>query len=466
MKQLVVFISFLLTTFSASAQDITGQWNGLLDVQGAKLRLVFNITLGENGYQSTMDSPDQGVKGIPASSTTFEENTITISVEDIGLTYTGELASETSIIGTFKQGNVELPMDLSKESIEITETCRPQEPIEPYPYYSEEVTFSNKKAKVELAGTLTLPDSTGKHPVVILISGSGPQNRDSELMGHKPFLVISDFLTRNGIGVLRYDDRGTAQSTGDFSTATSYDFSTDVRAAIKYLKKRKDIDKKQIGLIGHSEGGLIAPMVASRCKKVDFIVLLAGTGLSGDQISLLQRRLIGQASRVDEDELEQTITIYRGAYDIIRNSKNDEELKSDLSKFLTQSLNKMPEDEKPADLSDQEFVEMLVETFTSPWIQYFLTYDPSTSLEKVKCPVLALNGSNDLQVPPKENLEAIKKALEKGGNTDFIVKELPNLNHLFQECDSGAPFEYSIIEQTFSPIALNEILQWIKNQVD
>ena len=462
MKQITILVILALFALQSYAQDITGQWNGALETQGSKLRIVFDITIGKNGYLATMDSPDQGVNGIPVSSAKFENNTLTISIKSIGLTYTGQLESENLIIGIFKQGNIEFPLDLSRKAVERKEIYRPQEPEEPFPYYSEEVIFSNKKARAELAGTLTLPDSTGIHPVVVLISGSGPQNRNSELMGHKPFLVLSDFLTRNGIGVLRYDDRGTAQSTGDFSASTSYDFSTDVLSAIKYLNKRKDIDKKQIGLIGHSEGGIIAPMVASRCKKVDFIVLLAGTGLSGDQISLLQQRLIGQASRTDEDELEQMIAIYRGAYDIIQDSKNQEELRSELRNFLTRSLDKIPENNRLTGLTDQEYVEVLVESLTSTWTQYFLTYDPSASLEKVKCPVLALNGSKDLQVPPKENLEAIKKALEKGGNSDFVVKELPNLNHLFQECESGAPSEYSIIEQTFSPIALNEILAWIK----
>ena len=276
MKNLPLIILFCLYYFTLSGQDISGSWYGALKVQGTQLRLVFNISKTENGFISTMDSPDQGAKGIPTSFTSFENSNLKITLDLAKIEYVGTLGKDNVIVGTFKQDGQSFLMNLSKEAIEKEKLVRPQEPTKPYPYYTEDITFENKKAGISLAGTLTLPNEDGVFPTVILISGSGPQNRDEELIGHKPFLVLSDFLTKNGIAVLRFDDRGTAKSNGDFKTATSADFATDVEAALAYLQTRKEINKDKIGLIGHSEGGLIAPIVASKSKEVAFVVLLAG----------------------------------------------------------------------------------------------------------------------------------------------------------------------------------------------
>ncbi len=316
-----------------------------------------------------------------------------------------------------------------------------------------------------LAGTLTLPEKDGNFPAVILISGSGPQNRDEELMGHKPFLVLADHLTKKGIAVLRFDDRGTAESTGDFKTATSLDFAGDVESALKYLQTRKEINKNQIGLIGHSEGGIIAPMVAAESNDISFIVLLAGTGIRGDQLLLLQQELIGKASGASDTDLQKAKVINKGAFDIILKSNNIESLETELTNYIKQALIDNPESEKPAGMSDDDYVKLQVNQLTSPWMIYFIKYDPAPILEKVNCPVLAINGEKDLQVPAKVNLEAIENALEEGGNKNVTTKVLPNLNHLFQECETGSPGEYATIEQTFSPIALAEISNWILNQV-
>ena len=279
-------------------------------------------------------------------------------------------------------------------------------------------------------------------------------------MGHKPFLVIADYLTRGGIGVLRFDDRGTAQSSGDFKTATTFDFSKDVEAAFNFLLTRNDVDKKKIGLIGHSEGGVIAPMVAARNNNVVFIVLLAGTGVRGDKLLLMQTEAIGKASGMSEADLEKTMKINAGAYDLVLKSENTEKLKSELKAYFTETMSGalavIPPEQKEAQLH------AMTEQLASPWMQYFIRYNPIPALEKVKCPVLALNGSKDTQVPPKENLSAIKKALETGGNKNFKTVEQQGLNHLFQECESGSPAEYARIEQTFSPKALEEIWKWIK----
>jgi uncharacterized protein len=464
MKTFSIILISILTSITLSAQDITGQWNGALKVQGTQLRLVFNVTKTDNALSSTMDSPDQGAKGIPTTTTSFENSILKITIASAKIEYEGTLGQDNVIVGTFKQGGQSFPMNLSKEKIEKEKLVRLQEPTKPYSYYSEDITFENKKAGISLAGTLTLPKKEGVFPVVILISGSGPQNRDEELLGHKPFLVLSDYLTKNGIAVLRYDDRGIALSKGDFKTATSADFATDVESAITYLKTRKEINRKKIGLIGHSEGGLIAPIVASKSKDVSFIVLLAGTGIQGDQILLLQQKLIGKASGVSDEDLLKNENENRKAFDIVNKSNDIEELKINLTKFITQTLKDNPTAEKPAGMSDEDFVNSQVKQIANPWMQYFIKYNPAPTLAKVKCPVLAINGEKDLQVPPKENLEAIKKALKKGGNKKVTTMELPNLNHLFQECKTGSPDEYATIEQTFSPTALTEILKWIKTQ--
>jgi uncharacterized protein len=462
--QLIVFSIGILIANMLFGQDITGQWNGILKVQGTQLRVVFNITKTETGLSSTMDSPDQGAKGIPVTSTSFENQTLKLVVSNLGVEYQGTLSKDNVIVGDFKQRGMSFPLNISKEMVEKEKLIRPQEPKKPYSYYEEEVSFENVKAGIKLAGTLTLPSKEGSFPAVVLITGSGPQNRDEEIMGHKPFLVLSDFLTKNGIAVLRFDDRGVAASKGDFKTATSMDFASDVEAGIAYLLSRKEINKKKIGLIGHSEGGIIAPMVACSSKNIAFIVLLAGTGIPGDQLLLLQQELIGKDSHMSETDLKTVKTINKGAFEIVAKSTSTEQLKTDLTTYIKQVLKDNPDAINPKNLSQDEFIKMQVDQVASPWMQYFIKYNPAETLEKVKCSVLALNGEKDLQVPPKENLEAIKKALVKGGNKKVTTIELPGLNHLFQECKTGSPTEYANIEQTISPIALNEILKWLQIQ--
>ena len=460
----IVFTLFTsIVCVAVSGQDIAGQWNGILKVQGIQLRLVFHIDKTDIGYIATMDSPDQGVNGIPVTTVSFEQANITLIIPSAKIEYDGVLGEDNSIVGTFRQAGQSFPLNLSKEIVEKEKLVRPQEPIKPYPYYEEEITFRNEKAGIDLAGTLTLPRKDGVYPVVILISGSGPQNRDEELLGHKPFLVLSDHLTRNGIAVLRYDDRGTAASKGDFAKATTVDFSNDAKAAVDYLLKRKEINHKQIGLIGHSEGGIVAPIVAANSKDVAFIVLMAGTGIPGDQLLLLQQELIGRASGVSEEELEKNKLFNQGAFDMVIHSTDDDQLKKDLTEYIKTGFAEHPE-EIPQGMTAEENAAMHANQLVSPWMQYFIKYNPALILEKVKCPVLAINGEKDLQVPPKENLGPIAAALKKGGNKKVTIKELPGLNHLFQECTTGSPDEYAVIEQTMSPVAMAEILKWIQEQ--
>lgn len=466
MRIIAIVLWSCLVTLPVFGQDITGSWNGLLKVQGMQLRLVFNISQSDTGLSATMDSPDQGAKGIPVTTVSFENKTLKLGIASARIEYEGVLGQDNIIAGNFMQAGQSFPLDLTKEIVAKEEISRPQEPVKPYPYYEEDVSFKNEKAGNSLAGTLTLPKKDGVYPAVILITGSGPQNRDEELLGHKPFLVLSDYLTRNGIAVLRFDDRGIGASTGDFKTATSADFSTDVEAGVAYLLTRKEIDKKKIGLIGHSEGGIIAPMVASRTKDVSFIVLMAGTGIPGDQLLLLQSTLIGRAAGVSEEDLLKTKNINKGAYDLVIKSKNTEELNKELTAYMTSYIEQVLKDDPAQSLPEgttiEQVVKVQVDGLISPWMQYFIKYDPSIILEKVKCPVFAINGEKDLQVPPKENLEAIKTALAKGGNKKVTTVELPGLNHLFQECTTGSPDEYATIEQTISPVALTTMVEWMQ----
>ena len=464
MKKIITFILVFCSILTVFSQDITGTWNGILKVQGMQLSLVFHINKTENGFSSTMDSPDQKAFGIPVTTTNFENLKLKIAIANAGIEYEGVLGSDGSIIGNFKQSGQTFSMNLSKGKVEKEIIKRPQEPQKPYSYYTEEVVFENKSANINLAGTLSIPTKEGVFPAVILISGSGAQNRDEELLGHKPFLVIADYLTKNGIAVLRFDDRGTASSKGNFKTATTLDFATDVEAALEFLKTRKEIDQKKIGLIGHSEGGIIAPMVANKSKNVSFIILLAGTGIPGDELLLLQQELIGSASGISEVDLKKSKIANTEVFGMVKKATNSDQMKKDITELITKSIKADSKDKIPDGITESDFIDMQVSQITSPWMQFFIKYNPALALEKVKCPVLALNGDKDMQVPSKVNLDAIKKALTKGGNKKVTIKELPNLNHLFQECKTGSPQEYSEIEQTFSPLALTEILNWIQIQ--
>lgn len=463
MRSFLILLIISGSSFSMKAQDITGKWNGALAIQQTQLRLVFNITETEDGFSSTMDSPDQGATDIPVTNTTFEYPKIIFKVSNLKIEYIGELKDD-EIVGVFKQGGFEFPLNLSRDAFEKQIIDRPQEPTKPFPYISEEVSFQNIEASIALAGTLTLPKNISDFPVVILISGSGPQNRNEELLGHKPFLVIADYLTKNGIGVLRYDDRGVGQSEGDFGTATSADFAKDVESAINYLKTRKDINPNKIGLIGHSEGGIIASIVAAETKDVNFMISLAGPGISGYDIVLLQTELINKANGTKESKLQRELAFLKNSLDMVVLGSDLNEIKAALTDTILQQIS--TQSEFIPEGMTAENVNKFVETFTTPWFQYFLKFDPSTSFSKVTCPVLALNGEKDLQVPPKENLSAIKNALAKAGNKHITIKEFPNLNHLFQEAQTGSPTEYATIEQTFSPLVLEEITTWIKTQTE
>ncbi|MFY7729172.1 MAG: alpha/beta hydrolase family protein [Flavobacterium sp.] len=464
MKKLLL-TALLCLTAAVNAQDITGDWFGLLSIPGTKLHINLHIKKADKGYTATMDSPDQGANGLPVTTITIENNTLDFSIPAGGISYKGTVEGK-SIKGTFTQNGYNIPLDFGREAPKAEAVKRPQEPVKPYPYYEEEVTIKNDKAGLTLAGTLTLPKQGGSnYPAVILITGSGAQNRDEELLDHKPFLVLADYLTRQGIAVLRYDDRGTGKSTGKFANATTQDFATDAEAAFKYLKTRKEINPKKIGLAGHSEGGIVAPIVAVNNPDVDFIVLLAGTAIPGDELMVLQNYMIGKANGMPETELTKLSAINRNIYNLIKEEENIAVLKTRLQAAFNKDLkpilvaNGIPEHQVSS------YIEMQVSDITSPWYVNFIRYNPAPTLEKVKCPVLAINGSKDVQVSAKANLDAIKRVAEKSGNKKITTVELEGLNHLFQTSTTGAPTEYGEIEETFAPAALKTVGDWIQQQV-
>ncbi len=454
---------FFCTLFTTNAQLIEGSWSGLLETHGIKLRLVFNVEKTLDGYQATLDSPDQGAKGIKASKVSFEDKTLIIEVALAGLKYQGTLHQET-IKGNLVQFGMELPLNLSRGVKEAAKMVRPQEPLPPFPYRSEDVRFFNQEAGIFLAGTLASPFEGNNMAAVVLVTGSGSQNRDEEILGHKPFLVISDYLARNGIAVLRFDDRGVAESEGDFQTATSRDFATDVASAIRFLKSRPEINPAKIGIAGHSEGGLVAAIVAAKHPEmVAFVVSLAGPGVRGDQIILAQQQLIGKAQGVDEAELLKAAKINQQIFAAVMEIEDNDILTTEIETILTRAITDGV-GEIPQGLSHDDFLAIQLAQISNPWMLFFLRHDPSKDWQRVKCPVLALNGKNDLQVPAGINLGAIRDAVMSGGNEDITTILLPGLNHLFQECESGSPSNYGTISQTFSPQALEIIEKWINER--
>ncbi len=450
---------------SNASQEITGIegiWEGKLQVPGAELRIVYRMTkITEKELIATMDSPDQGVTGIPVDEVIFKDHSLRLIVKSIGGLFEGKVSEDFSIIeGIWQQSGASFPLLLQRIEKPI-EIRRPQEPEKPYPYIEEEVKYDNQEAKITLAGTLTLPGGEGPFPAVILISGSGPQDRNEAIAGHRPFLVLADYLTRQGIAVLRFDDRGVGESTGDFTQATSEDFASDALAGIVYLKTRKEVNSQQIGLLGHSEGGLIAPLVAVQSSDVAFIVLMAGPGLIGEEILSLQSALISRVMGASEEEIIRNQRYNETIYSLIKEEEDEEILVKELYQIFTDYFNELSEEEKDRIGDAEVYFNAQLQSLLSPWFKYFLIYDPKPALSKVKCPVLAINGGNDLQVPPAENLSAIEKALIAGGNSDFMIRELAGLNHLFQTADTGSPDEYARIEETISPDVLKLISDWI-----
>ena len=459
MRTLVFLLAGLALSSSLSAQDISGAWHGKLSLPTGSLTIVFHISQTEQDvYVTTLDSPDQGANGIKTQTTSFNDSTLIIQIPVIHASYKGKLNSDNTINGTFTQG---MPLPLNLKKGEASRPKRPQEPQPPFPYRSEEVTVRNERDEINLAGTLTLPEKGTKFPAVVMVTGSGAQNRDEEIMGHKPFFVIADYLTRNGIAVLRCDDRGTAASQGTHATATNEDFATDTEAMVNYLRSRKEINAKKIGIIGHSAGGIIAFIVAQKDPSIAFVVSLAGAGVRGDSLMLKQVELISKSQGMPDAVWQGMKPSIRNRYAILQQTdKTPEELQKELYADVTKTMS-------PEQLKDLNTIQQLsaqISSMTSPWYLHFIRYDPAQDLKKLKCPVLALNGEKDIQVDAAMNLTAIQERITGNGNKNVTVKAYPNLNHLFQTCKKGTLAEYGQLEETINPEVLKDIIEWIRKQ--
>lgn len=456
-------------------KDPVGIWEGTLNVGALKLRLGFQIRRDGEKWSATMDSPDQGAVDIPLSPPKWTDNALTLELPAARLSFTGKLSPDgQELHGTFKQGGLELPLTLRRVAAK-TALRRPQEPKPPFPYRAVDVTFDNPKAAgVKLAGTFTIPQGTGPFPAVLLISGSGQQNRDEELYGHKPFLVLADHLTRHGFAVLRYDDRGVGQSKGPVVEATTADFAIDAEAGFDWLRQRPEIDARAVGLIGHSEGGSIAIMIAARRAEVAFVILLAGPGTSGAEILQHQVEMLARAEKVSDADVR-----LRGELQAILNKLAIELETAEFRKQASAALRERLQQASPAELrrlvptksaaevSVDEVLRELdpqLQYLTTPWMRFFLRYDPRVDLRRIKCPVLALGGELDLQVAAKENLAEIETTLKQTGNGDVSTIVVPKVNHLFQTAQTGSPAEYGRIEETISPQVLKIITDWLRER--
>lgn len=474
MKNLIIFANALilavlvLPVFAQNESGaLAGNWLGTLDVGGGvKMRLVLKVAKTADGYAAKLDSVDQGANDLPIDAITLAGDKVSFSAAKFGMSYEGTLSEKADeISGTFKQGAGSTAF-VFKRVAEVLRKKRPQDPQKPYPYAEEEVSYLNAKDNVKLAGTLTLPRGAGKFPAVILITGSGGQDRDSTVAEHRPFLVLADYLTRKGIAVLRVDDRGIGGSDLGTLAATTENFAGDVLAGVEYLKNRKEINAKRIGLIGHSEGGIIAPIAAVRSKDVAFIVMLAGMGQTGADTILTQLALSLEKSGAKPETINQAIEFQKRLFAIIKSEPDNKLAEEKINEMAAKRKSKMNERQFAEFTKVEAKLKAEMPVLLSPWYRYFIAYNPRPTLERVTIPVLALNGEADIQVSSKENLALIAAALKAGGNKDYTVKSFPKLNHLFQTSETGLPSEYGEIEETISPLVLEMVSDWIIKRTD
>jgi len=460
-NKIISLVCVLLISITSSVwgntQDILGSWMGTLRVGNVELRIAY--TIQENQYGSlsaTLHSPDEVVYDIHVNEIHYEDHRLTLVCEAVQATYEGRLVSGRSSVhfdGHWHQGGQAIHLILRPVE-EVPRPNRPQEPQPPFPYEEQEVVFENIPAGIQLAGTLTIPEGTGPFPVLVTISGSGSQDRNSTIFEHKPFWVLADYLARLGMAILRYDDRGVGGSTNTETEATTADLAGDVRAAVSFLLDHQDIDPNRIGLIGHSEGGIIAPMVATEFENIALIVLLAGPALPGSQILLDQNEDILRAQGVSELDIETRLTYLSLVFQILQDNPDDLVAREKIREAVIQIYGP----------SSSQELDNEAELWTSAWMRFFVSYDPGPTLAQVTCPILALFCERDIQVDVSQNLPVMESIFAEAGHTDYLVQELPELNHLFQTAPTGVIEEYAQIEETFSPAALDVIGAWISER--
>lgn len=469
MKLPLLIISLLSSAIVFAQQsDFVGTWRG--KIAAFNLNIVFHISEKDGKLTGTLDSPDQGANGIPADQVVVKDNTISISISVIGANYNGILSADRQTIdGKFNQGGGSFELTVGKNRTPAAKE-KPQTPVPPFSYQSEDVEYDNANKTVHLAGTLTYPSSGTKFPAAILISGSGQQDRDGSIMGHKPFAVIADRLTKAGFAVLRVDDRGVGKSTGEVDKSSSADFAKDVITSLEYLKNRKEIDPNKIGLIGHSEGGLIASVVGAERKDINFIILLAGPGIKGADLLAEQNEQIFLTSGLSKEGTAAYMSFFKKMIQLSVEENDSLMLAMKANKALSDwKKNTSLEYQKEFGLDSKQgteaVLENLISSFSLDWMRYFLRSDASKFLEQTTAKVLALNGEKDIQVLPTSNTEGIKKSLQKSKSPSYEVVVLPGLNHLFQKCKHCSVAEYGMLDESFSEEAITQMINWLQKNV-
>lgn len=445
MRTIWMILALLMAAWgpAAAAQpanvDASGDWRGRVSVGAVTLRVALHL-----GATSTFDSPDQGVRGLPARFSASGRQVV-VEIDGVGV-FEGLLSVDGNVLeGAVRQGPMAVPLRFERGA--FTALHRPQTPVSPVPYRAEEVSFENlRDAEIRLAGTLTLPEGRGPFPAVVLISGSGPQDRDGTVFEHKPYLVFADALTRRGVAVLRMDDRGVGGSSAGPPAATTSDYAGDVEAAIAWLRTNSHVDAARIGLLGHSEGAAIASLVASRDPTVGYVALLAGQGVSGREVVVEQARAIAVANGASAEQARQVASLQQAIMDAVIASPDGDGLRASLDAITAR--HRAP-----------QLTDAAIGQITSPWYRHFLSLDPARALQAIRAPVLAVLGGKDVQVTPDQNAPALRAAL--ADNRMASVEVLPGLNHLFQTAETGSPDEYGRIEETIAPAALTRVVDWI-----
>ncbi len=470
MKKLIGYFATLCFLQATIAQkDAAGIWEGKLNLGATSLRLVFHVQKEGAGYSATMDSPDQSAMGIKASRAIVSGDSLLIDLLAIGGHMAGLLQNDSTCNGVWIQGR-SLPLLLKKVTA-VTAPNRPQTPKPPYPYASEEVIYYNKDKAIQYGATITIPNGKGPFPAIVFITGSGQENRDEELFGHKPFLVLADYLTRQGYAVLRVDDRGIGQTTGDVINATSKDFAGDVMTGLDYLKSRKEVDKTKLGLLGHSEGGMIAQLVSAERRDVTFVISMAGPGQRIDSLMAGQNAAIFKSVGFSPSVINDYLKLYNVMVPAIVNAPSATEAKEAVVQLLTNWIKQTPKATVAAttkistDADKEKYADGLIKQMYNPWYRYFFQYNPPVYIKKITAKVLALNGDKDIQVLAAPNLAGWKAALQESSSKKFEVVELKGLNHLFQHCTTCTAQEYGVIEETIAPEALQTIGAWLKQNV-
>jgi pimeloyl-ACP methyl ester carboxylesterase len=455
---------------AAGLQEVAGEvsWSGV--VAGViEFFVTFTPTAGGSGYTATLDIPAQGLSGAQLTDIVYTATEIAFTLPiapPSGATWRAARdTGATTATGELEQGatKVAFTMEMLAAGEEVGPP-RPQTPQQPFPYSEREVSYVNEIDGAQLAGTLTVPQGAGPFPAVLLITGSGPQNRDEEILGHKPFWVIADHLSRNGIVALRVDDRGVGASTGDLANATTEDFAGDALAGVRFLAEQPGVNAAAVGLIGHSEGGIVAPMVAAESDAVAFVVLLAGPAFPGSELMVMQLEAVQRAIGRPEENIARQSVVQRRLLELAGAGADLPALTEAVAELTRIQVSALPEAQRPSTEDLEPAIEAQAAQLMAPWWRFFITFDPRTALRKVRCPVLALNGSLDTQVPAAANLSAIREALQEAGNPDVTIEELEGRNHLFQAARTGSITEYADIEETFSPRALELITEWIRSR--